>query len=63
MPFLSKSQSKWAFTPAGMKALGGPDKVKEWADSTDYSSLPEKKAPKRGALGVTMVKRKAGTNG
>lgn len=42
MPFLSGAQSRWAFTPAGKKALGGTEKVKEWADATDYSKLPER---------------------
>lgn len=40
MPFLSKAQSAWAHTPEGTKALGGPDKIKEWEDGTDYSKLP-----------------------
>ncbi len=41
MPFVSKAQQKWAHTPKGMKALGGPAKVKEWEDATNYSKLPE----------------------
>jgi hypothetical protein len=45
MPFQSKAQERWAFTPEGRKALGGIDNVKEWANSTDQKSLPEKKEP------------------
>lgn len=45
MPFLSRSQNAWGHTAAGIKALGGPAKVKEWESSTDYSSLPERKDP------------------
>ena len=43
MPFLSKKQNAWGHTAAGIKALGGPMKVKEWESSTDYHSLPERK--------------------
>ena len=42
MPFRSKSQERWAFTPSGKKALGGASKVSEWAKATDQGSLPEK---------------------
>ena len=42
MPFKSKAQNAWAHTEAGEKALGGPDKVKEWESATDYSHLPKK---------------------
>ncbi len=51
MPFLSKAQNAWGHTPAGEKALGGSGKVKEWEGATDYSKLPEHKAPKKSALG------------
>lgn len=44
MPFESKAQNAWAHTPAGMKALGGATKVKEWEHATDYSHLPYKVA-------------------
>lgn len=43
MSFKSEAQNRWAHTPAGVKALGGPEKVKEWEKATDYSKLPEKK--------------------
>jgi hypothetical protein len=54
MPFLSRAQEKWAFTPAGTRALGGKAKVKEWADSTDQKSLPEKKG---GVLAAHAAKK------
>jgi hypothetical protein len=47
MPFESLKQNAWAHTPAGEKALGGPAKVKEWENATDYSKLPEKKKKTR----------------
>ena len=43
MPFLSRQQAKWAFTPSGQKALGGMDKVKEWAVATNFEKLPDRK--------------------
>jgi hypothetical protein len=42
MPFQSKAQNAWGHTPAGVKALGGPSKVKEWEGATDYKHLPQK---------------------
>jgi hypothetical protein len=45
LPFVSRQQAKWAFTPTGKKALGGLSNVKEWETATDYSKLPEKKKP------------------
>jgi len=45
MPFLSKKQNAWGHSPEGVKALGGPAKMKEWETATDYKSLPEKKKP------------------
>jgi len=42
MPFESSAQNRWGHTPAGIKALGGKAKVKEWEQATDYSHLPEK---------------------
>ena len=44
MPFESKAQNAWAHTPAGTKALGGKEAVKEWQNATDYSHLPYKVA-------------------
>jgi hypothetical protein len=46
MPFVSKAQNAWGHTSAGVKALGGASKVKEWESSTDYSSLPKKRTKK-----------------
>ena len=43
MPFESKVQNAWAHTKKGTEALGGPEKVKEWEQATDYSNLPKRK--------------------
>lgn len=43
MPFESDAQARRAHTPEGTKALGGPDKVKEWDDATDFENLPKRK--------------------
>lgn len=45
MPFVSEAQEEWAHTPEGTKALGGPEKVKEWESETDHSNLPKRKKP------------------
>jgi hypothetical protein len=51
MPFVSKSQQRWAYTPAGTKALGGKSKVSEWQSATNEGSLPEKVgSPKKKGL-------------
>ena len=42
MPFLSAAQSRFMHTPAGTRAIGGPEKLKEWENATDYSNLPER---------------------
>jgi hypothetical protein len=44
VPYRSKSQARWAHTPAGIKALGGPDKVAEWDAATGGRKLPERKS-------------------
>ena len=42
MPVVSKAQNAWAHTPAGIKALGGKKKVKEWEVSgAAFDALPE----------------------
>lgn len=45
MPFTSAAQSRWAFSSSGRKALGGLAHVREWANATDYKSLPDKVNP------------------
>jgi hypothetical protein len=40
MPFKSRAQERWAHTPEGMKALGGPSKVAEWEAATK-GNLPK----------------------
>jgi hypothetical protein len=48
MPYKSEAQRRWAHTPAGKRALGGAEKVKEWDRATKGKSLPERKRkPKR----------------
>lgn len=49
MPYKSRAQEKWAHTPAGVKALGGPEKVKEWDKASKGLPLPET-APKKGKV-------------
>ena len=45
MPYKSVQQEKWAHTKAGIKALGGPAKVKEWDTASKGKSLPKKVKP------------------
>jgi hypothetical protein len=56
MPFQSDAQNRWAHTPEGTKALGGPEKVKEWERATDYKHLPARKGYAKGGT----VKKAAG---
>ena len=53
MPYVSDSQRRWAHTPAGMKALGGPAKVAEWDAATKGRKLPERKS-RREAIKAAM---------
>lgn len=43
MPYQSTAQERWAHTPSGEKALGGPEKVKEWDAASKGMKLPERK--------------------
>lgn len=43
MPYQSDSQRRWAHTETGTKALGGPEKVKEWDAASKGMNLPERK--------------------
>ena len=47
MPFQSDAQRRWGHSPAGQKALGGPEKVKEWDAATKGKKLPEKVKPSK----------------
>jgi hypothetical protein len=47
MPYKSRQQEKWAHTPSGEKALGGPAKVAEWDSASKGKKLP-KRARKKG---------------
>lgn len=42
MPYKSEAQRKWAHTPAGIKALGGKKKVKEWDAMSEGIKLPKR---------------------
>lgn len=42
MPYKSKAQQGWAHTPAGTKALGGAEAVKEWDKASKGKHLPAK---------------------
>jgi len=43
MPFVSKAQQRWGNSKAGLRALGGKQKVQEWNSSTNQKALPPKK--------------------
>lgn len=42
MPYKSKKQERWAHTPEGEKALGGPEKVAEWDKASKGKKLPDR---------------------
>lgn len=50
MPYKSDAQRKWAHTMAGLKALGGKDKVAEWDSASKGLSLPEHVEKKKTTL-------------
>src|SRR5262245_6291006 len=50
MPYKSDAQTRSAHTPAGPKALGGPEKVKEWDQASKGKDLPMKKYADGGAV-------------
>lgn len=52
MPWESAAQQRWGHTPAGERALGGPAKVHEWDQATNFKRLPER-------AGGSMAARKA----
>jgi hypothetical protein len=47
MPYRSKAQQRWAHTPAGTKALGGKEAVKEWDRETKGKKLPARTRKKK----------------
>jgi len=47
MPFVSDAQRRWGHTKAGLKALGGPEKLHEWDEATKGKELPERVGPKQ----------------
>ena len=44
MPYQSDAQRRWSHTNTGVKALGGPAKVKEWDQASKGQDLPERVA-------------------
>lgn len=46
MPFVSKSQQKFAY--ANPDKFGGKGKLAEWSAATDFKHLPEKKKTSTG---------------
>jgi hypothetical protein len=41
MPWKSEAQRRWGNSPAGIKALGGKKKAKEWNDESKGKNRPE----------------------
>jgi hypothetical protein len=60
VPYKSAAQRRWAHTPAGTKALGGPEKVAEWDAATKGKKLPERKKSAREAIAraIQTVRRR-----
>lgn len=55
MPYKSTAQRGWAHTEAGMRALGGAEKVAEWDQASRGMKLPKHaKKKKRGATPEQM---------
>ena len=54
MPYKSLAQERWAHTPEGSKALGGPSAVAEWDAATKGKKLPKRTG---GLLGRALAKR------
>ncbi|HET8635601.1 MAG TPA: hypothetical protein VFL96_02005, partial [Acidobacteriaceae bacterium] len=46
MPYRSVAQERWAHTPEGQKALGGPQAVAEWDAASKGIKLPNRVKPK-----------------
>jgi len=42
MPYKSDAQRRWAHTPTGIRALGGPKKVAEWDATSKGMRLPNR---------------------
>lgn len=58
MPYKSDAQRRWAHTQAGVKALGGMDKVEEWDKASKGKKLPERKGPNPLVSDIPRVQRK-----
>ena len=57
MPYKSAAQRRWAHSPTGEKALGGPQAVTEWDRASEGMKLPER------AKGGTVGKNLPGQGG
>lgn len=57
MPYESDAQRRWAHTPSGIKALGGPAKVAEWDAASKGMKPPERKAAVPKPAHVVIAKR------
>lgn len=58
MPYQSMAQMRWAHTPAGVKALGGKKRVKEWDRATKGRKLPAR-VPKH-KIKISISKKRSG---
>lgn len=59
MPYRSEKQRRWAHTAAGIKALGGAEKVHEWDEASKGMKLP-KQAIHSAANRIAALKSKGG---
>ena len=50
MPYKSAAQRGWAHSPAGIKALGGQAKVREWDKASKGLHLPKRAGKASGGL-------------
>lgn len=50
MPWKSNKQAAWGHSPAGVKALGGTAKVKEW----DSATVASKAVRRKSVRGMTL---------
>lgn len=57
MPWKSNKQAAWGHSPAGVKALGGPAKVKEWDSATLASKAVRRKSVRGMSLKALMRAR------
>lgn len=56
VPFASRAQQRYLY--AHPDKVGGADKLKEWSDSTNFSSLPQKAPQQKRQPGALLKKKK-----